>query len=60
MKTTFNLCGRKNGCCPTLVTSRNKKKLSFKIADDYDGEVQLTRDQARLLAFQILEELGKK
>ena len=60
MKTTFNLCERPGRCCPRLVTNRTGKDLSFQIADDAGGEVKLTGDEARLLAFQILEELGKK
>lgn len=60
MKRTFNLCDRPGQCCPKLITSRIGKNLSFGVTDDYDGEIRLTDDQARLLAFQILKELGKK
>lgn len=57
---TYNLCERPGGCCPKLVVDRSGKDLKFQIADDNDGTVHLTRDQARLLALRVLEELGKK
>ena len=56
---TINLCSRPGGCCPKLIVTRNKK-LKFKVTDDYGGVVKLTASEARNLALNIFEEVGKK
>lgn len=48
------LCGRTGSCCPTLSEEVDG---TFKLVDDYEGKVILTKEQLHILKDIINEQL---
>jgi len=44
----YVLCGRKNGCCPTIEDT----EYGYTIKDDFGGEVKLTKAEFNLLKYE--------
>lgn len=49
---TVVLCRRNNGCCPTVIST----ETGYTITDDYDGKVELTLDEAKMLVEHLESE----
>ena len=55
-KDTVVLCRKGSKCCPVVTTTES----GYTITDDYDGKVQLTKDEAQMLVEHLKSKESSK